>query len=141
MEETKGAKNVSPRRKKRKTTMKKKQEELSLDPTYLTKFEMMELELHQTHAEKQIAVKADLDSREKLLHIDYGQKRDVLRRQQATTVVNLEKAKQKYNAARVAVEQRLGVSLDGCTVRQDGKVTQVNEQGDPVDYAGDDLGG
>ena len=141
MEGIKEAKRVPSKRKKRRTTTKKKQEELTPKPMHLTKLEMIELELHQTHAEKQIAIKASLENKEKLLHIEYSQRRDVIRREQAATVVNLEKAKSAYNAVRAAVEQRLDVSLDGCTVRQDGKVTRVNEQGDPVDYDGDEVGG
>ena len=103
----------------------------------LTKFELSQLDLHQARVDMQATVLQNLQMKEELLRIDYVQKRDVLRGKQLDTTRSMEECKTDYNRTRVDIQERLGMSLDNCTVRQDGTVIEIDEDGNPMNFVGD----
>jgi len=107
----------------------------------LTKLELMELDLNQARVDMQATVLQNLGMKEELLRIDYTTKRDVLRINQRDTVKSMEEVKSAYNQARERIQERLGIALDKCTVRQDGVVIEVDRDGNQTNYVGDETGG
>jgi hypothetical protein len=128
-EEKKTAKRKSKSVKKKNGVMK------------LTKLELAELDLNQARVDMQATVLQNLQMKEKLLSIDYSTQRDAIRRKQVETAQSMEQIKNEYNDTRRGIEKRLKVSLDQCTVRQDGVVIMVDEEGNPINFVGDENGG
>lgn len=107
----------------------------------LTKLELMELDLNQARVDMQATVLQNLGMKEELLRIDYTTKRDGIRSKQRETQHSMEDCKHDYNRTRAAIQERYGVNLDKCTVRQDGTIIEVDENGNPMSYVGDPSGG
>ena len=111
-------------------SMKKKEEEMidiedgpMLDPS-----ELMELELHDSRCKMNEAVQEKLELQEKLLQIDYVQKRDVLRKKAYEAKLSAEKAHKDYKKVSDNAYKRLGLdpSLDW-GVQDNGSVVLLNE--------------
>jgi hypothetical protein len=102
----------------------------------LTNLEMMALDLNQARVDMQATVLQNLKMKETILNAEYVQQRDGLRIKQRDTIQSMERCKEEYNQTREKIEKRLGISLNKCTVRQDGVVIQIDEQGNP-EYMGE----
>ena len=102
----------------------------------LTNLEMMALDLNQARVDMQATVLQNLKMKETILNTEYVQQRDGLRTKQRDTIQSMEQCKAEYNQTREKIEKRLGISLNKCTVRQDGVVIQIDEQGNP-EYMGE----
>jgi len=102
----------------------------------LTTLEMMALDLNQARVDMQATVLQNLNMRDQILNAQYVQQRDELRKKQRDTAQSMEQCKVEYNQTREKIEKRLGISLNKCTVRQDGVVIQIDEEGNP-EYMGE----
>jgi len=125
--------SVKKVRRKRKPRKKKA---VKTNPMSLTKMEMMELDLNQARVDMQATVLQNLQMKEKILSGEYAKQRDHLRLKQRDTAISMEQCKEEYNQTRISIQERLGISLDECTVRQDGVIIPIDKDGNP-EYMGD----
>lgn len=102
----------------------------------MTREEILELDLNESRVNMQATVLQNLKMREEILNTKYVKERDELRGKQLSTVTSMEQLKGEYNATRERIQQRLGVSLENYTVRQDGVLIEVDGEGNPINYAG-----
>lgn len=103
----------------------------------LTSLELMSLDLNQARVDMQATVLDNLKMKERIINGEYAMQRDLLRKKQMDTAASMEKCKEDYNQIRQSIQKRLGLSLDDCTVRQDGVLIPIDKDGNP-EYIGDD---
>lgn len=123
---------VKPKRKRRA----RKKKAVKPNPMALTKMEVMELDLNQARVDMQATVLQNLKMKEQILAGEYQRQRDHLRTKQRDTVISMEQCKEEYNQTRINIQERIGISLDECTVRQDGVLIPIDKDGNP-EYVGD----
>ena len=122
---------VKPRKKRAR-----KRRAVKPKPLSLTSLELMELDLNQARVDMQATVLENLKMKERIINGEYALQRDLLRKKQRDTAVSMEQCKEAYNLTRINIQERLGLSLDNCTVRQDGVIIPIDKEGNP-EYVGD----
>lgn len=110
--------------------MKKKTKEAvipTVPPIQLTELELKSLDLHEARAQAQMNIKDKFILEERLLSIDYQNKRDEIRRKQAEAIASMEEAKKDYNDTIKAIEARLNIVLKDYAIDVNGGLVYMKD--------------
>jgi len=110
-------------------TMENDEKEQSNELKIVTELELAKLDLNKARTDMQATVLQNIEMKMEIIKRDYVANREALKVKHVDTARSLEQCKSDYNNTVKSIENRLGIDMSKCTVRDDGIVIEFDEKG------------